>query len=233
MKLFASLSFFAFAAALAANPASQDLPLSKEAQSHLTPDEVLADLLVGNAHFMENHLTPRDLPARRHACVNGQYPKAYILSCIDSRVPAEQVFDQALGDVFVGRVAGNVEGVDQLGSMEYAAVVAGVRVILVLGHESCGAVKGAIDHVQMGNLTALLHEIEPAVESVKAHHGDHAHADSHNHAFVDEVVAENVKRTVADIRQRSEALAQLEHDGRLRIIGAVYSLETGKVTLVQ
>ncbi|KAF0094042.1 MAG: carbonic anhydrase [Puniceicoccaceae bacterium 5H] len=221
---------------LAGSLAAADHAPTKQEQAHFTPQEVLADLMAGNKHYVDNRLTPRDLVTRRHDGVGGQHPKAYVLSCIDSRVPVELVFDQSLGDIFVGRVAGNIENEDQLGSMEYAACVSGVHVILVLGHESCGAVKGAIDHVEMSNLSLLLDKIEPAVEAVKAdhHYGhDHGHLDSHDHRFVSLVVEQNVKMTVADIRERSPELVKLEQEGRLCIVGAVYSLQTGKVTLVE
>ena len=156
------------------------------------------------------------MTARVEAVTAGQYPQAYILSCIDSHVPVELVFDQQLGDIFVGRVAGNIENVDQLGSMEYAAKVAGVKLVLVLGHESCGAVKGACDHVKLGNITALLKNIQPAVESVEGHEAKGRN--SKNKEFVAEVVEANVRQTVADVRSQSEVLAEMEKAGDLKIV---------------
>jgi len=179
---------------------------------------------------VKGELSPPNVLPRIEAATAGQFPKAYILSCVDSRVPVEQVFDQGIGDIFVGRVAGNVEGVDQLGSMEFASKVAGVKLVMVLGHEACGAVKGACDGVELGNLTELLDEIEPAVEAVDGHDDDRS---SKNKEFVDAVIEKNVHLTVADLRERSPVLAELEKDGAIKIVGAVYSLHTGKVTLLE
>lgn len=216
------------AAGLAAEPKLQ--PDAKE-QGKMTPDGVLADLLAGNERFAKGELTRHDVPARVKAGTTGQFPKAYVLSCIDSRVPVEQVFDQGLGDLFVGRVAGNVEGVEQLGSIEYATKVAGVKLVLVLGHESCGAVKGACDGVELGNLTELLDEIEPAIDAIEGF--DESKRNSKNADFVDAVVEKNVRLTVADLRKRSSVLAELEKEGAIKIIGGIYSLHTGKVTLLK
>lgn len=208
---------------------SSNLPVTETQQSALTPDSVLADLASGNQRYVAGSLSKPNVKARVQAATTGQYPKAYILSCIDSRVPVEQVFDQGLGDIFVGRVAGNIENGDQLGSMEYAAAVSGVKVIMVLGHESCGAVKGACDHVKMGNLTGLLNNINPAIRSVKGHSSEGRN--SKNKAFVAEVVNANVRKTVADIRSRSQTLRNLEREGKIKIVGGVYSLEDGSVNL--
>lgn len=173
---------------------------------------------------------PGDARARIVATADGQYPKAFILSCVDSRGPVEQVFDQGIGDLFVGRVAGNVESVDQLGSIEFATKVAGAKLVMVLGHEACGAVKGACDHVELGNLTALLQEIKPAVAAVTGY--AEANRNSKNKDFVESVIAKNVALTVADLRQRSPLLAEMEKAGQIMIVGALYSLHTGKVALV-
>ncbi|MCB1099257.1 MAG: carbonic anhydrase [Verrucomicrobiae bacterium] len=207
-----------------------NLPVTKAAQDALTPTAVLADLAKGNQNFVSGKLSEPNVKARIKAATKGQYPKAYILSCIDSRVPVEQVFDQQLGDIFVGRVAGNIENCDQLGSMEFAAAVSGVKVIMVLGHEACGAVNGACDHVEMGNLTGLLENITPAIKAVKGH--DAEGRTSKNEEFVGEVVEQNVRQTVADIRKRSEVLAKLEKEGKIKIVGGVYSLETGAVAVL-
>jgi len=144
-------------------------------------------------------------------------------------VPVEPVFDMGIGDIFVGRVAGNFENVDQLGSMEFATAAAGAKLVMVLGHQSCGAIKGAADGVELGNLTELLNELKPAVEAVEGHEG---HRTSKNAEFIDDVIETNVRRTVEDIRERSAVLSDLESKGQVMIVGAVYSLETGEVTLL-
>ncbi len=210
---------------------NHQLPVTKEKQSTLTPAMVVKDLTDGNNRFVEGKLSDPNVKARVKASASGQFPKAFILSCIDSRVPVEQVFDQGLGDIFVGRVAGNIENGDQLGSMEFAAAVSGVKVIMVLGHEACGAVKGACDHVKMGNLTGLLENINPAIERVKGH--EDKGRNSQNKEFVADVVEMNVAQTVADIRKRSETLTKLEKEGKIKIVGGVYSLHTGEVTLLK
>jgi carbonic anhydrase len=210
--------------------ASSLLPPTAEVQKALTPAGVLNDLMAGNKRFVKGELTEANVAKRIAATSSGQYPKAYILSCVDSRVPVEQVFDQGIGDIFVGRVAGNVEGIEQLGSMEFATAAAGVKLVMVLGHEACGAVKGACDHVKLGNLTELLAEISPSVEAVKGF--DKAEKTSKNKEFVAAVVEANVRKTVADLRERSEVLAGLEKEGKIKIVGALYSLHTGEVTLL-
>lgn len=223
-----ALSFAASVSLVADHHAK--LPVTKAEQDKLTPDSVLADLTAGNKRYVEGKLSSPNIKARVEAAVKGQFPKAYILSCVDSRVPVEMVFDQGLGDLFVGRVAGNVESGNQLGSMEFAAAVSGVKVVMVLGHQACGAVKGACDHVKLGNLTGLLDNITPAVQAVKGH--EDKGRNSKNAEFVAEVTEANVRLTVEDIRQRSETLAKLEKDGKIKIVGAVYSLETGAVTML-
>mgnify|MGYP006276947275 CR=1 FL=1 len=209
--------------------AGEAQPISAREQKALTPEEVLEDLMRGNARYVSNTVSEPHYQSRREAATTGQYPQAYILSCVDSRVPVEPIFDQGLGDIFVGRVAGNIENEDQLGSMEFASAVAGVKVILVLGHEACGAVKGACDDVKLGNLTALVSKIRPAVEAVDGFEEDRS---SKNPEFVATVVETNVKQTVEDIRQRSEVLSGLENEEKLKIIGGLYSLHTGQVTLL-
>lgn len=203
-------------------------PASREEQETRSPAEVLAELMAGNARFVANKLQQKDWQAQVRASTQAQYPKAVILSCLDSRVPVEVVFDQGIGDVFVARVAGNVEGEQTLGSIEFATKVAGARLVMVLGHEACGAVKGAIDGARLGHLTGLLDEIKPAVECT-AFDGERV---SKNSGFVDEVVRNNVLRTVADIRKRSEVIRGLEKAGRIRLVGAYYSLHDGKVTVL-
>ncbi len=203
-----------------------DVQPDQAAQDQLTPASVLADLKAGNERYQATNLTQHDTAKRREVATGGQFPKAYVLSCVDSRVPVEQVFDQGIGDIFVGRVAGNVENEDQLGSMEYAAAVAGIKLIVVMGHESCGAVKGACDDVKLGNLSALLQKIRPAVRSVDGYQ----EKSSKDKDFVKKVIQANVKRTVEDMRTRSEVLAGLEADGKIQIVGAYYSLQDGSVT---
>ncbi len=228
-SLFAALGI-ACAAAVALPMIAEDLPITAEEQKALTPDAVLEDLMEGNARFVAGEQTVRDIKASIKAASTGQFPQAVILSCLDSRVPVEDVFDQGIGDIFVGRVAGNVENVDQLGSMEFAAAAAGVKLIVVLGHEACGAVMGACDNVELGNLTELLAKIKPAIESVEGYEGERT---SKNAAFVNDVIHANVKQTVADIRERSEVLAGMEAEGKIKIVGAFYSLQDGSVTLVE
>lgn len=228
MKKSAILSFAALAAFTL--PAfGEDLPITAEQQKALTPDAVLTNLMEGNKRYVAGEQTERDIKANIKAAAGGQFPQAVILSCLDSRVPVEDVFDQGIGDVFVGRVAGNVENVDQLGSMEFAAGAAGVKLVMVLGHEACGAVKGACDNVELGNLTKLLEKIKPAIKSVEGHEGAR---NSKNTEFVNEVIEANVRQTVADIRKRSEVLAGMEKDGKIKIVGAIYSLHDGSVTLL-
>ena len=207
------------------------LPPTSEQQKELTPDSVLKNLMDGNKRYMEGKLSNPNVAKRIEATTSGQYPKAVILSCIDSRVPVEQVFDQGVGDIFVGRVAGNIENKDQLGSMEYATKVAGAKLVMILGHESCGAVKGACDHVEMGNITHLLENINPAVDAVTDVPEDQRN--SKNKEFVAKVVEENVRMTLKDIREQSEILREMEKTGEIMIVGAVYSLHDGAVTLLK
>lgn len=206
------------------------LPPTPEEQALLTPEMVLEDLMKGNERYVAGELSDPMVRERITATAKGQYPKAFVLSCIDSRVAVEEVFDQGIGDIFVGRVAGNVENVDQLGSMEFAAKVAGVKLVMVLGHESCGAVKGACDHVKLGNLTELLAKIEPAMEKVDGF--EESERNSKNPEFVHQVVLANVNVTTEDIRENSSILAEMEKQGEIMIVGAVYDLDTGKVTLL-
>jgi carbonic anhydrase len=203
---------------------------TQEQQASITPDQVIEQLLEGNKRYVAGAVTPIDIGKQVKATATGQFPKAVILSCLDSRVPVEMVFDQGIGDIFVGRVAGNVENVDQLGSMEFATKLAGSKVVMVLGHTSCGAVKGACDGAEMGNLTTLLEKIKPAIEQVKGH--EEKGRNSKNIAFVNDVVEANVRQTVSDIRARSTVLADLEKNGTIKIIGGLYDLHTGEVSLL-
>lgn len=206
-----------------------DLQPDKAVQDGLTPESVLSDLKEGNQRYVALQGSTFAVGERREAAQAGQFPKAYVLSCVDSRVPVETVFDQSIGDIFVGRVAGNVENEDQLGSMEYAAAVAGIKLIVVMGHEGCGAVKGACDDVKLGNLSSLLQKIRPAVTSVEGY----KEKSSEDKEFVSEVIKTNVNRTVADMRVRSEVLAGLEEEGKIKIVGAYYSLGDGSVTFFE
>lgn len=209
---------------------ADNLPVSADEQKKLNPQAVLDGLMAGNQRYVEGRLSDPNIKARIEASSLGQHPKAVILSCLDSRVPVELVFDQGIGDIFVGRVAGNVENEDQLGSMEFATKAAGAKLVMVLGHEACGAVKGACDGVEMGNLTALLSKIKPAVDAVEGY--DDSSRNSGNSEFVAKVVEQNVRQTVSDIRSRSEVLAEMEKNGEIMIVGALYSLHDGSVRLL-
>ncbi|GGZ88682.1 carbonic anhydrase family protein [Algibacter mikhailovii] len=208
----------------------KNLAITKEVQIALSPSSVLTDLLDGNQRFVSNKMQPVDQAALVSQTEGGQFPKAVVLSCIDSRVPVETVLDQAIGDIFVARVAGNFENVDILGSLEYSCKVAGSKLILVLGHESCGAVKAACDGVELGNITAMLGNILPAVKkSADEVDGD---LDSSNKDFVAKTVENNVKLTIDRIRERSPILKDLEDNGEIQIVGGVYMLSTGKVEMI-
>lgn len=201
---------------------------TQETQSKLTPRMALDVLKEGNGRFIKNLKAQRDLLAQVNDTRDGQWPFATILSCIDSRTSAELIFDQGLGDIFSIRIAGNIVNTDILGSMEFACKVAGSRLIVVLGHTKCGAVKGACDHVEMGNLTELLSKLQPAVyaeNETKA--ADKRNAS--NGEFVENVATINVKRSVKSIIQRSYILEQMLEEGKIGIVGAMYNIDTGKV----
>lgn len=182
----------------------------------------------GNKRFVENRKAERDLLEQVKDTATGQYPFATILSCIDSRVSAELIFDQGVGDIFSVRVAGNIVNEDLLGSMEFACKLAGTRVIVVLGHTSCGAVKGACDDAHLGNLTTLLSKIKPAVQAV-AEPEDPAERTSKNLQFVDRVAEANVRLTIENIRKQSPVLRIMEEDGEIAVVGAMYDISTGEV----
>jgi carbonic anhydrase len=201
--------------------------LDKQTQSSLTPSQVYEFMKEGNQRYVDSQLTDVSLDHLRADSVNGQFPQAIVLSCIDSRVVVEQVFDQALGDIFVARVAGNFVNTDIVASMEYACGVAGSKLIVVLGHEGCGAVKAACDRVELGNITSLLSNITPAVEAVKD--GASEPHDSSNTHFVNAAINENVKQTMDQIRSMSPMLKDLEDEGKIEIKGGVYQLASGKV----
>jgi carbonic anhydrase len=218
----------AFVLALAAVANAQ---VTKEEQSALTPDQVLTDLMAGNVRFVAGKIGDLEIKKRIANSVEGQYPKAVVLSCLDSRVPVELVFDQRIGDIFVGRVAGNIEDVDQLGSMEFATKLAGAKLVFVLGHTACGAVKGACDGAKLGNLTALLAKISPAVDAVQGFKPEER--TSKNNKFVEKVIEQNVRQTMANIRKDSPVLAELEASNKIKIVGGIYDLHTGEVTLLK
>ncbi len=205
---------------------SQVLTAAEQAQ--LTPAEVLQSLIDGNKDFAEDNLTVRNNTERVREASIGQYPKAVILSCLDSRVPVEDVFHKGIGDLFVARVAGNIVNEDILGSMEYACKVSGSKLVVVLGHEYCGAIKSAIDDVKLGNITALLEKIQPAVHASK--NSFQGEMTSSNPQFVEKVCTENVQYGMEQIRRRSPILREMEEKGEIKIVGGVYDMKTGKVT---
>lgn len=203
--------------------------LTKEQQDQLTPRRVLQMLADGNDRFVAGDVTMRNHKAQIRKSVMAQFPKAIVLSCVDSRVPVEDVFDRGIGDLFVARVAGNFVNADILGSMEFACHVSGSKVILVLGHEHCGAVKSAIAGVKLGNITEMLAKIEPAVTQVA---GFDDQRQNDNEAFVHAVAEMNVRLNIGRIRDESPILKQMESDGQIAIRGALYDMDNGKVTFL-
>lgn len=202
--------------------------LTAEQQAKLTPDDVIRLLQEGNQRFTSNDLTARNHNEQVRKSSEGQYPKAIILSCVDSRVPVEDVFDRGIGDVFVARVAGNFVNEDILGSMEYACKVAGAKLIVVMGHEHCGAVKAAIDHVEMGNITAMLSKIEPAVHKA----AEDGKISSKDPDAVHAVCEANIDNTIETIRNQSPILKTMEEEGSIKIIGGIYDMDDGVVTFL-
>ncbi|MFK6999810.1 carbonic anhydrase family protein [Flavobacterium oreochromis] len=200
--------------------------LNKEIQAQISPNKALEILKEGNERFVNNLKLHRNLLEQVNDTRDGQWPFATILSCIDSRTSAELIFDQGLGDVFSVRIAGNVVNTDILGSMEFACKIAGSKLIVVLGHSKCGAVKGACDHVEMGNLTELLSKLQPAVYEEQTTKENRT---SKNSEFVENVAQINVKRTVKSILQKSYILKQMVENGEIGIVGAMYNIETGLV----
>ncbi len=199
---------------------------TKETRDKLTPRIALEILKEGNERFVKNLKANRNLLEQVNATRDGQWPFATILSCIDSRTGAELVFDQGLGDIFSVRIAGNIVNTDILGSMEFACKIAGSKLIVVLGHTKCGAVKGACDHVEMGNLTELLAKLQPAVYQERETTKERT---SNNGVFVENVSTINVKRNVRNIIERSFILEQMVENGQIGVVGAMYNIETGKV----
>lgn len=203
--------------------------MTKEQQEKLTPDAVLQDLIEGNKRFQSGTITVRDFSEQARKSATGQFPKAMVLSCLDSRIPVEDVFDQGLGDIFVGRVAGNIINEDLLGSMEFACKVAGAKLILVMGHQHCGAIKGAIDNVKLGNLSALLLKIKPSVAMSQNFVGEKTAA---NDSFVRCVSENNVRESLKEIREKSPLLKEMENKGEIKIVGAFYRLTDGTFKII-
>jgi len=201
---------------------------TKETQDLMTPEKALQELKNGNDRFVQKKQLSRDLMQQVGETSTGQFPFATVLSCIDSRVSSELIFDQGIGDIFSVRIAGNFVNEDILGSMEFASKLAGTKLILVLGHTACGAVKGACDHARLGNLTALINKIEPAVAAVKQPQ-EEGLRNSSNSDFVNEVAAQNVRMTVDNIRSQSEVLKTMEDEGAIQIVGGMYDIKTGQV----
>lgn len=201
---------------------------TKETQATMTPDKAIQFLKEGNGRFQNNLKANRNLLEQVNDTSDGQFPFATILSCIDSRVSAELVFDQGLGDIFSVRIAGNFVNEDILGSMEFASKLAGTKLIVVLGHTSCGAIKGACDHAEMGNLTKLIQKITPAVNAV-IEPKDESLRTSKNLDFVDEVSKKNVLLTIDRIHAESPILTEMEKSGEIKIVGAMYDINTGAV----
>lgn len=203
---------------------------TKETQSTMTPEKALEFLKEGNKRFQNNLKANRNLLEQVNDTRDGQFPFAVILSCIDSRVSAELVFDQGLGDIFSIRIAGNFINDDILGSMEFGCKVAGSKLIVVLGHTSCGAVKGACDHVELGYLTKMLDNIQPAINAVKRDYSDKSSA---NKEFVQEVAINNVNLTVKAITEKSSVLKEMVDNNEIKIIGAMYDVSTGAVDFME
>jgi carbonic anhydrase len=207
-----------------AGPAHADA-LTKAQRDKMTPNQIIQAMKNGNERFRMGVRKNRNYLNEQRASATGQFPAAVLLSCIDSRAPAEVIMDLGIGDIFNCRIAGNVENQDILGSMEFACKLAGAKVVLVMGHTACGAVKGAIDNAELGNLTGLLAKIKPAVQATR-YEGERT---AKNYDFVDAVARKNVEITVADIRRDSAVLAGLETSGAIKIAGAMYNLKTGVV----
>ncbi|MDA8531950.1 carbonic anhydrase family protein [Flavobacteriaceae bacterium] len=201
---------------------------TKDTQDKMTPQLAKNALVEGNTRFVQGQQAGRDLINQVKQTSTGQYPFATVLSCIDSRVSCELIFDQGIGDIFSVRIAGNFVNEDILGSMEFACKLAGTKLVVVLGHTACGAVKGACDHARLGNLTALINKIEPAVEAV-TEPTDESQRNSSNIDFVNEVAKKNVYMTINNIRESSQVLKEMEDAGEIEIVGGMYDIKTGEV----
>ena len=199
--------------------------LSKAQREKMTPDEIIAYVKMGNERFRAGLRKNRDFLREQTTSAKGQHPSAVVLSCVDSRAPAEIILDLGIGDMFNSRVAGNIVNEDMLGSLEFACAVAGSKVVLVMGHTACGAIMGAIDKVQLGNLTSLLEKIRPAIEATR-YDGERT---SKNDTFVNAVARKNVELSIAGIRTKSPLLKELEAKGSIKIVGGMYNLATAGV----
>jgi len=229
LKASAGAGATAMLAGVALAPAdAQAASLSKAQRDAMTPDQVIDMMKKGNARFRAGKPQNHNFLAQKRSSASGQFPAAVILSCIDSRAPAEIIMDTGIGDTFNGRVAGNISNNDLLGSMEFACAAAGAKVVLVMGHTACGAVAGAIDNVQLGHLTGLLDVIKPAVDATK-YSGERS---GKNAQFVDAVARTNVQHTVEAIRKNSPILAGLEKEGKIKIVGSMYDLSNGMLTFL-
>jgi carbonic anhydrase len=204
---------------------------TKQTQSAISPNQSIEILKEGNQRFVASKMANRDLLDQVNDTASGQYPFATILSCIDSRVSAELIFDQGVGDIFSARVAGNIVNEDLLGSIEFACKLAGTKVLVILGHTACGAVKGACDDAKLGNLTILLDKIKPAVNAV-SEPADASLRNSSNIDFVNEVAVKNVQMTIENTRTMSPVLKEMEDKGEIKIVGAMYDIHNGKVTFL-
>lgn len=204
---------------------SQAAALTRAERDKLTPDQIIEAMKLGNKRFRSGKGTKHDYLGQKQASADGQFPSAVVLSCIDSRAPAEIILDSGIGEAFNARIAGNIANDDLVGSLEFACAAAGAKVVLVMGHSACGAVKGAIDGVELGNLTGLLDQIKPAVTATK-YSGDRSGS---NAAFVDEVAKTNVQNTINVIRETSPILDSLEKEGKIKMVGAFYHFDGGLV----
>ncbi|WON76395.1 carbonic anhydrase family protein [Serratia sp. UGAL515B_01] len=230
LKKTAALSVLAVTgiAGFTAPSVSYAAAMTKEERDNMTPNDIIESFKQGNMRFREGKMHQHDYVAQKQASQDGQFPAAVILSCIDSRAPAEILLDVGIGETFNSRVAGNIQNDDILGSMEFACAVAGAKVVLVMGHTGCGAVRGAIDNAQLGNLTGLLNKIKPAIDKTD-YKGERVGS---NYDFVDAVAKTNVEMTIEDIRKNSPVLKKLEEEGKIKIVGSMYHLTGGKVEFI-
>lgn len=204
------------------------LTQTAQTQATITPDIAIEMLKAGNQRFVNNKKINRDLLKQVKETADGQYPFAAVVSCIDSRIPTEVIFDKGIGDIFNARIAGNIVNEDILGSLEFACKLAGAKAIVVMGHTGCGAVKGACDDAQLGNLTQMLDKIKPAVELTPTDEGEPRN--SANASFVNKVADKNVELTIQNIKKKSAVLNEMLQQGELAIVGAMYHVETGEIT---
>lgn len=204
--------------------------LTRERQAAVTPDDALKELKAGNERFLSQNMRNCDLLSQVRATAGGQFPSAVVVGCIDSRVPPELVFDQRIGDIFSARIAGNIVDDDIIGSAEFATKLSGAKLIVVLGHSECGAVKGAIDGAQLGLLTQLLQRIKPAIDANKSAPGEHT---SKNKAFVQQVAVTNAKLAAQNFQQKSEVLCDLVTRNELKIVSAMHDVASGRITFIE